>query len=141
VLEAIRSLSRASAMLERASTGLSLAHYRVLSAVAAGDQRASRIATKLAIGKPAVSANVDSLRQRGLLTSSNVDDDHRAAALQVTPAGEDLLRRVEDQLIEQIGDLCARTPDGEALLDALVWLGAAMDARRGERDGAPLGAV
>ena len=93
-LEAVRALARASSVLERASSDLSLAHYRVLSAIAAGDHRATRIAAKLAIGKPAVSATVESLRQRGLLQTSGVAGDNRATALALTPDGEALLQQV-----------------------------------------------
>jgi DNA-binding MarR family transcriptional regulator len=122
-------------VLERASSDLSLAHYRVLSAIAAGDHRATRIAAKLAIGKPAVSATVEALRHRGLLQTSGVEGDNRATALALTSEGEALLEKVESALLERIDDLCARTPDGgAALVDALVWLGAAMDARRAELD-------
>jgi DNA-binding MarR family transcriptional regulator len=140
-LEAVRSLTRVASAFDRASTELSLAHYRVLSAIAAGNERASRIATKLSIGRPAVSAAVESLNQRGLLTRSDVQEDHRAADLRLTAAGEALLGRVEEGLLERIDDLCARTPDGEILLDALVWLGAAMDARRAERQGGQVAAL
>jgi DNA-binding MarR family transcriptional regulator len=131
-LEAVRALTRASTVIERASSELSLAHYRVLSAIAAGDHRATRIAAKLAIGKPAVSATVESLRQRGLLAADEVEGDNRATALILTPAGAALLGRVEDQMLARMDDLCARTPDGDALIEALVWLGKAMDARRDE---------
>jgi DNA-binding MarR family transcriptional regulator len=140
-LEAVRSLTRAASAFERASTELSLAHYRVLSAIAAGDERASRIATKLSIGKPAVSAAVEALGQRGLLTRSDVQADHRAADLRLTAAGEALLKRVEEELLERIDDLCARTPDGGALIETLVWLGTAMDARRAERDAGQVAAL
>jgi DNA-binding MarR family transcriptional regulator len=60
-VEAVRSLARASSVLERSSPLLSLAHYRVLAAIAQGDERASNIARKLAIGKPTVSVAVESL--------------------------------------------------------------------------------
>ncbi len=63
--DAVRALARASRVLERASSELSLAHYRVLSAIASGDERGSRIAARLALGKPTVSAAVESLCQRG----------------------------------------------------------------------------
>jgi DNA-binding MarR family transcriptional regulator len=139
-LEAVRSLTRAASAFERASTELSLAHYRVLSAIAAGDERASRVATKLSIGRPAVSAAVESLSQRGLLTRSDVQADHRAADLRVTATGAALMAGVEEELLERMDDLCARTPDGEALIEALIWLGAAMDARRAERDSSPVSA-
>src|ERR1700685_3261276 len=87
IVEAVRALSRASRLLERASGELSLAHYRVLSAIASGDERASRIAARLALGKPTVSAAVSALCRRELLTRSDVAADQRAAALELTEAG------------------------------------------------------
>jgi DNA-binding MarR family transcriptional regulator len=128
-LEAVRSLARASSVLERSSRQLSLAHYRVLAAIAQGDERASHIARKLAVGKPTVSAAVESLCQRELLVRSEVAEDQRAAALRLTARGEALLDEVETEMIGRIDDLCARTPDGEQLIESLVWLGGAMDAR------------
>ncbi len=126
-LEAVRALARVSRVLERASGELSLAHYRVLSAIASGDERASRVAARLAIGKPTVSAAVESLCQRGLLVRSDVAGDHRAAALHLTGEGEVILGRAETAMVRQIDDLCARTPDGGQLLESLGWLGAAID--------------
>ncbi len=73
-VDAVRALARATRVLERASGELSLAHYRVLSAIASGEKRASRVAERLAIGKPTVSAAVEALAQRGLLLRSAVDD-------------------------------------------------------------------
>lgn len=131
----MRALARASRALERASGELSLAHYRVLSAIASGDERASRVANRLALGKPTVSAAVDSLCQRGLLLREGVDGDQRASSLRVTAAGAALLARVETEMIGRIEDLCARTPDGRQLMESLVWLGAAIDEMQGERAG------
>src|SRR5579875_3572176 len=59
--EAVRALARASSVLERSSSELNLAHYRVLSAIASGQERASHVAARLALGRPAVSAAVESL--------------------------------------------------------------------------------
>jgi DNA-binding MarR family transcriptional regulator len=134
-VDAVRALARASRVLERASGELSLAHYRVLSAVASGDERASRVANRLALGKPTVSAAVDSLCQRGLLVREGVEADQRAASLRVTAAGAALLARVETEMIGRIEDLCARTPDGGQLMESLVWLGAAIDEMQHERAG------
>jgi DNA-binding MarR family transcriptional regulator len=125
--EAVRALARASRVLERASSEVSLAHYRVLSAIASGDQRGSRIAARLAIGKPTVSAAVESLGQRGLLVREGVEGDQRVAALRLTTEGEALLERVEAEMIHRFDDLCARTPDGAQLMQSLIWLGAAID--------------
>jgi DNA-binding MarR family transcriptional regulator len=132
-VEAIRALARATRVLERASGELSLAHYRVLSAVATGDERASRVANRLAIGKPTISAAVDALAQRGLLERSGVDEDQRAAALHLTAEGEAVLARVEAEMIRRIEDLSARTPNGAQLMESLAWLGAAIDDMHAQR--------
>jgi DNA-binding MarR family transcriptional regulator len=132
-IEAIRALARATRVLERASGELSLAHYRVLSAVATGDERASRVAARLAIGKPTVSAAVEALAQRGLLERSVVDGDQRVAALNLTVEGQAVLARVEAEMIRRMEDLSARTPDGEQLMESLAWLGEAIDEMQAER--------
>jgi DNA-binding MarR family transcriptional regulator len=125
-VEAVRALARASRILERASGELSLAHYRVLSAIASGDERASRIAARLALGKPTISASVDSLCQRGLLSRSGATDQ-RVAVLRLTDAGRALLEGVEAEMVSRIEALRARTPGGETLIESLVWLGQAID--------------
>jgi DNA-binding MarR family transcriptional regulator len=132
-IDAVRALARATRVLERASGELSLAHYRVLSAIASGEERASRVADRLAIGKPTVSAAVEALAQRGLLLRSAVDGDQRVAVLHLTPEGQALLARVETEMIRRIDDLCGRTPDPGRLMESLVWLGAAIDDWQAQR--------
>jgi DNA-binding MarR family transcriptional regulator len=73
------------------------------------------------------------LTQRGLLTRFEVDGDQRVAGLRLTPDGERLLAEVETEMRERLRDLCRRTPDGDELLRALVWLGRALDERRADR--------
>jgi len=126
-LEAVRTLARASRLIERASDELSLAHYRVLSAIGSGDERASRIATRLAVGKPAMSAAVDALCRRGLVERLEVRDDQRAVALRLTATGTDLLDRVETEIVRRFETLWARTGDADRVVEALVALGRAMD--------------
>jgi DNA-binding MarR family transcriptional regulator len=132
-VEAVRALARASSVLERSSNELSLGHYRVLSAIASGEERASHVAARLALGRPAVSAAVESLCERGLLARFEVDGDHRAVTLRLTSAGEELLARVEGEMRARIRDLAGRTPDGDRMLESLVWLGRAIDEWRSER--------
>jgi DNA-binding MarR family transcriptional regulator len=132
-VEAVRALARMSRVLERASGELNLAHYRVLSAIAAGDERASRVAVRLVLGKPAVSAAVDSLVQRGLVVRTGATTDQRAADLSLTAAGEAALAEAETAMVGRISELCARTPDVGRVLESLAWLGAALDAAGAER--------
>jgi DNA-binding MarR family transcriptional regulator len=119
--------------LERSSPDLNLAHYRVLSAVSSGDERASRVAERLALGRPTVSAAVESLCGRGLLDRGEVAGDQRASALSLTPAGEALLDAIETEMITRISALCARTPDAERVMESLAWLGLALDEAMEER--------
>jgi DNA-binding MarR family transcriptional regulator len=132
-VEAVRALARVSRVLERASGELNLAHYRVLSAIASGDERASRVAKRLALGKPAVSAAVDSLVHRGLVVRTGVTGDQRAAALSLTAAGSAAVARAETDMVERINLICARTPDMVRVLESLAWLGAALDEAAAER--------
>ncbi len=132
-IEAIRALARASRILERASGELSLAHYRVLSAIASGDERASLVADRLALGRPTISAAVEALCQRGLLSRSDVEGDQRAAALGLTPEGKALLARVESDMTDRITDLCDRTANGAQVLESLGALGRAVDELMAER--------
>jgi DNA-binding MarR family transcriptional regulator len=105
----------------------------VLAAVADGDERASRVAARLALGKPTVSAAVESLTKRGLLSREDAADDRRATTLALTPAGKAALAEVEGEMLARLDDLCARTPDPDAVLDALARLGEALDEVAEER--------
>lgn len=131
--EAVRALARLSRVLERASRELSLSHYRVLSAVAAGEERASRVAERLQLGKPTVSAAVEALCRAGLLLRTQVAGDQRAVSLQLTAEGEQTLARVEAEMVRAVEALFARTPDPASTAQALVWLGAALDELKAGR--------
>jgi DNA-binding MarR family transcriptional regulator len=132
-VQAIRAIARLARLLERSAGDLNLAHYRILSAIADGDERASRVADRLALGKPTVSAAVESLTKRGLLSRADAADDRRAATLTLTPAGEAALAAVEAEMLERVDDLCARTADAAQVLESLGQLGEALDEVAGER--------
>lgn len=131
-VEAVRGLARVARVVERASVELSLAHYRVLAAIDSGGERASRIAVKLSLGKPTVSQNIDALCRRGLITRSTATD-HRVSVLALTGEGRAVLARVEQAMIAEVGELCARTDNPRAIIDALAALGAAAEAAADER--------
>jgi DNA-binding MarR family transcriptional regulator len=101
--------------------------------VEAGDQRASRLAARLALGKPTISAAVDALCRRGLLLRAEVAEDQRAVRLSLTPRGRDLLGQVENEMVARVAELCARTPDEARVLDALGWLGDALEETHAQR--------
>ncbi|MBB2890999.1 MarR family transcriptional regulator [Flexivirga oryzae] len=124
---AVDAIIRLSRVLERASTDLSLAHFRVLSAVADGQQRASRLARRLALGKPAVSASVESLCRRGLLERQTELADQRAVTLRLTPEGERALAAARAAMVEQLRAVIAHAPVPAATVEQLTALNAGLD--------------
>jgi len=131
--QVVRALARVSSFLERSSSELSMAHYRVLSAISSGDERASRIARRLALGKPAISAAVTSLGQRGLLTRADVEGDLRATDLRLTAEGQALLQRVEAEMIQRLEHVVSKTADPLALMQHLEELAPAVEEVVAER--------
>jgi DNA-binding MarR family transcriptional regulator len=122
--------------MERASAALSLPHYRVLSAVADGDERAARLAERLAVGKPTVSSSVAALCRRGLLVREAVAEDQRASSLRLTAAGQAALAAAESAMVARLTEIAALTPSARAAVASLPALGEAIDelaARRTAR--------
>jgi DNA-binding MarR family transcriptional regulator len=140
-LEAVRGFARAVRILERASRELSMPHYRVLSSIAAGEERASRVAERLELGRPAISSAVELLCAHGYLERREVEGDQRAVDLRVTREGLAVLERVEFEMTEALRGLCARVEGSEWLMTSLATLDAAVDAmyaeKRASREGAP----
>lgn len=132
-VEAVRTVVRMSRVFERACGELNLAHYRVLAAVAQGEQRASQVAERLALGKPTISASVEALCRRGLLTREQSRADQRAATLRLTRAGERLLAQTEAAMLARLDTLLQHVTDKRAVVTALAQLGTALDEVSAER--------
>jgi DNA-binding MarR family transcriptional regulator len=95
--------------------------------VAQGDERASRVATCFALGKPTVSASVEALCARGLLARGGDAGDQRSVSLALTPAGQQVLDDVEAAMEAELLDAAVRTGAKTAVLEALVLLGPALE--------------
>jgi DNA-binding MarR family transcriptional regulator len=130
---AVLGAARLARVLDRASGELGLAHYRVLTLVAGGDERASRLAERLTLGKPAVSASVEALVARGLMTREVVAGDQRAIRLQLTGEGRELLARTTAAMVARLEELVNATEDPVATMNALVALDEAIDRHLAER--------
>jgi DNA-binding MarR family transcriptional regulator len=125
--DAVLAVSRLSRIVERASDDLSSADYRVMSAIAGGEARASRLASRLLLGKPTISSTVDSLSRRGLIVKSTVEGDNRAVELSLSDDGAELFSRMEGRMVRQLELLAARTPNPEQVIESLDWLGAVIE--------------
>jgi DNA-binding MarR family transcriptional regulator len=129
-ITAVRAVARLARLLEQACDELNPAHYRVLAAVASGERRASRVAQRLALGKPTVSSAVAALTERGLLARGDDADDRRAGALTLTADGEAVLARVETARVARLDSVAALLPPG--LVAALAGLDPAIDEVRAQ---------
>jgi DNA-binding MarR family transcriptional regulator len=132
-VEAVRALARVARVIERASDDLSFADYRVLAAITSGDQRATRLAQRLALGKPAISASIESLSKRGLIVKSSVEGDNRAVALSLSPQGAEAFASTERRMAEALEELAAETPDESAVIHSLIWLGESVEHLQAQR--------
>jgi DNA-binding MarR family transcriptional regulator len=138
--DAVLTLARLARLLERACTELTLSQYRLLAMIADGAERASQIAGRLSLTKPTVSATIDTLVERGLVTRTTADDDRRALRLQITAEGRDVVGAAERAMRERLDDLLTRVDDPETVQSALVQLHAALEERREERRASRAGA-
>ncbi|GAA4162010.1 hypothetical protein GCM10022286_20440 [Gryllotalpicola daejeonensis] len=130
---AVDAVARLARMLERSAQPLSLADFRVLSALDAGEDRASRLAERLAVGKPAISATVDSLVKRGLVTRTKVDGDQRAMALALTADGATQVHQAKARLAERVRAVTSLMGEPGAGIRALAELGDAIERYRAEQ--------
>ena len=126
--KAVRNLARVARMLERSTGGLTLTQYRVLATVDDGGERATHLADALALAKPTVTAAVDGLVERGLLSREAVPGDRRCLRIALTPAGATALIAAETAMAVR---LCGVA--GPEVVAALSALGPAIEALRAHR--------
>ena len=119
----MRGLALAARSLEHAAGDLTLAQYRVLAFVAAGTERSSLVAEGLALAKPTVTAAVDGLVERKLLTREAVAGDRRSLRLAVTAGRRRGARHAPRRSMgERLDQVLEFARDPEALLAALCDL-------------------
>ncbi|QAY61015.1 MarR family transcriptional regulator [Microbacterium protaetiae] len=129
------TFARMARMLERTlqhHAPLSLSDYRILSAVADGEARASRLAQRLAVGKPSVSASVDSLVRRGLLARAGGAGDQRAIDLRITAEGDRVRFDAERALVALVTEVAEHTSEPTATMAAIAAFGAALEERQAQ---------
>jgi DNA-binding MarR family transcriptional regulator len=126
---AVRVLARLSRVLEAADAGLTVPQYRMLSALSEGGQRSARLAERLAVRKPTVTALADGLIAAGYVARESEEGDRRIVRLSLTEAGQDALRRADAAYLARLEPLLAEVPDPERFVGDLLAVGAALDAR------------
>jgi DNA-binding MarR family transcriptional regulator len=123
----VRALARLSRLLENSCEGVTLPQYRVLALIGSGNERATRLAHRLALTKPSVSTAVDALVERGLIRRDPAPDDGRAVQLALTPAGRQALLSTEAGMQDRLDLVLAECEDRAVIVDALHQLEVALD--------------
>lgn len=138
---AARALTLAARALERAAgaSDLTLAQFRILALIAAGDERSSLLAERLAVAKPTITAVVDGLVERGFVGREAVAGDRRSIRVGLTPAGVAALQAAEREMAETLDRIFEHARDRDTIVRALLDLDDAlalrMEARlRGQKE-------
>jgi len=125
--------------LERVDSGLTPQQYRILKLAGAGEERSARLAERLAVAKPTLTATADGLVAAGYVQRKELPGDRRVVRLCLTLAGRSALERADAAYADWLAGLLAATGAPDVPLVALQSLDAAMDERRRARLAAAAG--
>ncbi|MCX7622008.1 MAG: MarR family transcriptional regulator [Acidimicrobiales bacterium] len=142
-----RVFARLARLVERGlvSSGLSLAQYRVLAFLA--EERsaaaASKLADRMSVTRPTITALIDGLVAKGLVTRDPVPSDRRRVSVALTPEGRRCLTTADRGIDAQLAVLTKHLDPAEhavAIAGAERWgdaldraLLALMESQRGSR--------
>ena len=101
----------------------------------AGGERSARLAERLAVAKPTLTATADGLVAAGYAQREAEPGDRRVVRLCLTAAGRAALERADAAYTDWLGPLLGATGDTAGVLEAIRSLDAAMDERRRARMG------
>jgi DNA-binding MarR family transcriptional regulator len=132
---AVLTVMRLFRALERVDTGLTAQQYRILKLAGAGGERSARLAERLAVAKPTLTATADGLVAAGYAHREAEAGDRRVVRLCLTAAGRAALERADAVYAGWLGPLLDATSDPAGVLEAISNLDAAMDERRRARLG------
>ena len=133
---AVLTVMRLFRALERVNTGLTPQQYRILKLAGAGGERSARLAQRMAVAKPTLTATADGLVAAGYARREAEAGDRRVVRLCLTAAGRAALERADAAYADWLGPLLGATGDMAGVLEVIRGLEAAMDERRRARIGA-----
>ena len=130
---AVLTVLRLFRALERVDTGLTPHQYRILKLAGAGGERSARLAERLAVAKPTLTATADGLVAAGYVQRETEPGDRRVVRLCLTATGRAALERADSAYAKWLGPLLGAESARAETLRALQALDAAMDERRQAR--------
>jgi DNA-binding MarR family transcriptional regulator len=131
--QAVMILLRLFRSVERVDTDLTPQQYRILKLAGAGGERSAKLAERLAVAKPTLTATADGLVAAGYARRDAEPGDRRVVRLCLTAAGHDALDRADAAYTRWLDQLLAHAPQPDQVLHALDVLSQAMDEVRRAR--------
>jgi DNA-binding MarR family transcriptional regulator len=128
-LAAVRVLAHLHRMLESADAGLTIPQYRMLAVLSEGGDRSARVAQKLAVRKPTLTALADGLIAAGFAERESEPGDRRIVRLTLTDAGRAALARADEAYLDRLAPVLAELRDPDRLVGDLLDLGEVLAAR------------
>jgi long-chain acyl-CoA synthetase len=107
-----------------AQMDLTLPQYRVLGILAEGSNASSRLAYRLAVRPPSVTALVDGLVARGLVDRTHEEGDRRRITLQLTAEGERIVSEADCSIDAYLASVATCLPgrdEAKALHSLQLW--------------------
>ena len=129
-ISALLTVLRITRVLERIDAGISPQQYRMLKLIGLGGERSARLAEKLAVAKPTLTATADSLVAAGLACREAEPGDRRVVRLHLTQAGRAAVARADAAYGTWFGSLLDHTGRREQIVADLLKLDEAMTERR-----------
>ena len=133
VTQAILVILRLNRGLDCVDAGLTPAQYRIMKLAGAGGERSTRLAQRLAVAKPTLTALADGLVAAGYATRTAEPGDRRVVRLTLTEAGQAALDRADAAYAGWLTGLLTATGEPATVLDALGLLDSALTETRRAR--------
>jgi DNA-binding MarR family transcriptional regulator len=124
---------RMTRVMERIDAGVSPQQYRMLKLIGAGGERSAKLAEKLAVARPTLTATADSLVAAGLAVRQAEPGDRRVVRLCLTEAGHAAAQRADRAYGAWFDSLLDDTGRREEVLADLRLLEDAMTEQRRAR--------
>jgi DNA-binding MarR family transcriptional regulator len=140
-LDGVLTLMRLSRALEHVDSGLSPQQYRILKLAGAGGERSARLAERLAVARPTLTAIADSLVAAGLARREAEPGDRRVVRLRLTDAGNAAVARADAAYRGWLTQMLDLTGDGERIQADLALVGSALEELRRARGSVARGPV
>jgi DNA-binding MarR family transcriptional regulator len=125
--------------LERVDADLTPQQYRILKLAGAGGERSARLAERLAVAKPTLTATADGLVAAGYARRETEPGDRRVVRLCLTPAGHDAIERADLAYTRWLDRLLGGTSEADRILilHSLTVLDTTLDELRCARKARP----